>query len=199
MDAVVSEPSSKDLKVLPHNQYDATDALSPSNVSASPLDQFRDWFKQAVDNDQVHEPEVMSLSTATADGIPSARMVLFKQLDARGFVFYTNYSSRKSRELEANPNAALVFYWAAMHRSVRILGKVEKLSKEESEEYYNSRPIGSRLGAWASNQSSVVQEGEVQERLHAVEDRFGVKSDNKDNSTKIPLPEFWGGWRVVPA
>jgi len=199
MDAVVSEPSSKDLKVLPHNQYDATDALSPSNVSASPLDQFRDWFKQAVDNDQVHEPEVMSLSTATADGIPSARMVLFKQLDARGFVFYTNYNSRKSRELEANPNAALVFYWAAMHRSVRILGKVEKLSKEESEEYYNSRPIGSRLGAWASNQSSVVQEGEVQEHLHAMEDRFGVKSDNKDNSKKIPLPDFWGGWRVVPA
>jgi len=199
MDAVVSEPSPKDLKVLPHNQYDATDVLSPSNVSASPLDQFRDWFKQAVDNDQVHEPEVMSLSTATADGIPSARMVLFKQLDARGFVFYTNYSSRKSRELEANPNAALVFYWAAMHRSVRILGKVEKLSKEESEEYYNSRPIGSRLGAWASNQSSVIQEGEVQERLHVVEDRFGVRSDNKDNSTKIPLPDFWGGWRVVPA
>lgn len=198
VDAVLSEPSSTDLKVLPHNQYESGDALSPSNVSPSPLDQFRDWFKQAVDDPQVHEPEVMSLSTATLDGIPSARMVLFKQIDARGFMFFTNYTSRKSRELESNPNAALVFYWAAMHRSVRVLGKVEKVSKQDSEEYYNSRPVGSRLGAWASDQSNVVKDGEVQERLHAVEERFGIQSDSKDLSVKIPLPEFWGGWRVVP-
>jgi len=178
-----------------HKQYDSPDILSPSTVSPSPLDQFRIWFSEAVDRNVV-EPEIMSLSTATPTGIPSARMVLFKQLDTRGFVFFTNYTSRKSQELLANPHAALVFYWKELHRSVRVLGKVEKVDREESERYYKSRPLGSRLGAWASNQSSVVGEGEVHAKLEQVRKRFGV--DDGVQEADIPLPDIWGGWRVVP-
>ncbi|KAF8630893.1 hypothetical protein AX17_005251 [Amanita inopinata Kibby_2008] len=184
------------LKVLSHVQYISSDVLSPQTVLKNPLEQFEKWFKHAVTCDHVEQPEAMSLSTATPDGIPSARIVLFKQLDHRGFIFYTNYNSRKSQELLANPRAALVFYWREIHRSVRVLGRVEKISREESEEYYRSRPIGSRLGAWASKQSSVVKEGEVMHRLHDVERRFGVASTDKDGD--VPLPDFWGGWRVVP-
>jgi pyridoxamine-phosphate oxidase len=189
MDAVISQPSPDQLKVLPHHQYITKDHISPLTVAPSPLDQFRTWFKEAVDGGVVQEPEAMSLSTATPSGIPSARIVLFKQLDPHGFVFFTNYTSRKSQELLRNPNAALVFYWREVHRSVRVLGRVEKVSKEESEEYYHSRPVGSQLGAWASRQSTVVEEGEVNARLHKLEERFGAD---------VPLPEFWGGWRVVP-
>jgi pyridoxamine-phosphate oxidase len=138
----------------------------------------------------------MSLSTATASGIPSARIVLFKQLDSRGFVFFTNYTSRKSKELLENPNAALVFYWREVHRSVRAVGRVEKVSREESEAYFKGRPVGSRLGAWASKQSSVVGEGEVNARLKKLEDRFGIRDGNADGD--VPLPDFWGGWRIVP-
>ena len=138
----------------------------------------------------------MTLATATPEGVPSARIVLFKQLDRRGFIFYTNYNSRKSQELNANPRAALVFFWREIHRSVRILGRVERISREESEEYFKSRPLGSRLGAWASKQSAVIQEGEITQHLHEVEKRFGVSSDDKEGD--VPLPDFWGGWRVVP-
>ncbi|KAG6844659.1 hypothetical protein H0H87_005027 [Tephrocybe sp. NHM501043] len=176
------------LKVLPHHQYITKEGLSPSSVAPSPIDQFRAWFKQAVEG-KVEEPEAMSLSTATASGIPSARMVLFKELDHRGFVFFTNYTSRKSHELLANPHAALVFYWREVHRSVRVVGRVEKVSVEESSEYFHSRPVESQMGAWASKQSSVVGEGEVRERLKKLEQKFGQD---------VPLPEFWGGWRVVP-
>lgn len=189
MDLEISQPSPDKLQVLPHRQYVTADDLSPLTVAQSPLDQFRTWFKEAVEGGHVQEPEAMSLSTATPSGIPSARIVLFKQLDSRGFVFFTNYTSRKSQELLANPNAALVFYWREVHRSVRVLGRVEKISKQESEEYYKSRPVGSQLGAWASRQSTVVAEGEVHERLHKLEKKFG---------DDVPLPDFWGGWRVVP-
>ncbi|THV03853.1 pyridoxamine 5'-phosphate oxidase [Dendrothele bispora CBS 962.96] len=189
MDKIISEPNPDELKVLAHQQYQTSDTLSPSTVLPSPLDQFHVWFKAAVESGKVHEPEAMSLSTATPSGIPSARIVLFKQLDSRGFVFFTNYTSRKSKELEANPNAALVFYWREIHRSVRVVGKVEKVSREESEEYFKSRPIGSQLGAWASKQSTIIGEDVLTERLKNVEEKFG------DN---VPLPDFWGGWRVVP-
>ncbi|KAG5645485.1 hypothetical protein DXG03_006030 [Asterophora parasitica] len=177
------------LKVLPHHQYITPDHLTPNNVLPSPIDQFKSWFKEAVEGKLVQEPEAMSLSTATASGIPSARMVLFKELDPRGFVFFTNYTSRKSKELLANPHAALVFYWREVHRSVRVVGKVEKISQKESEEYFHSRPTESQVGAWASRQSTVVSEGEVHERLYRLEQKFGED---------VPLPEFWGGWRVVP-
>jgi pyridoxamine-phosphate oxidase len=184
------------LQVTDHRQYNTTDSLSPSSVSPCPLDQFRIWFSETLESGVVEEPEAMSLSTATASGIPSVRIVLFKQLDTRGFIFFTNYTSRKSLELLANPLAALVFYWREIHRSVRVLGKVEKISRQESEIYFKSRPLGSRLGAWASKQSSVVGEGEVHAQLEKIRARFGVKDGAED--ADIPLPDFWGGWRVVP-
>jgi len=196
MDTVISQQSPDKIQVLLHRQYHTPDTLSPSTVSPSPLDQFRTWFTEAVQDGTVHEPEAMSLSTATPSGIPSARMVLFKQLDSRGFVFFTNYTSRKSQELLANPHAALVFYWREVHRSIRVLGTVEKINRHESEEYYKSRPVSSRLGAWASRQSTVVGEGEVHARLERLEERFGVHDGDQDND--IPVPDFWGGWRVVP-
>ncbi|KAG5639441.1 hypothetical protein H0H81_002312 [Sphagnurus paluster] len=177
------------LKVLPHHQYITAEGLSPTTVAASPIDQFRTWFKEAVEGGVVQEPEAMSLSTATPSGIPSARMVLFKELDPHGFVFFTNYTSRKSQELLANPHAALVFYWREVHRSVRVVGTVEKVTTEESAEYFHSRPVESQLGAWASRQSTVVGEGEVHKQLHKLKEKFG---------NEVPLPEFWGGWRVVP-
>ncbi|KAK2459635.1 hypothetical protein APHAL10511_008280 [Amanita phalloides] len=193
MDIAVSPD---EIKVLSHVQYNSHGPLSPQTVDKNPLRQFEKWFEYAILSEHVQEPEAMTLATATAEGIPSARIVLFKQLDHRGFIFYTNYNSRKSQELNANPHAALVFYWREIHHSVRILGRVERISREESEEYYKSRPLGSRLGAWASQQSTVIQENEIVQRLHEVEKRFGVTSDDKDGD--IPLPKFWGGWRVVP-
>lgn len=187
------QTSSDTLRVLPHTQYHTEGSLSPSNVAPNPLDQFRAWFTEA--SSKVSEPETMTVSTATASGIPSARTVLFKQVDSTGFVFFTNYTSRKSKELLENPNAALVFYWKELHKQVRILGKVEKLGKEENEEYFHSRPVGSQLGAWASKQSTVVGEGEIEQRLEKYRQRFGADDPSSD---QIPLPDFWGGWRVVP-
>ncbi|KAA1469935.1 pyridoxamine 5'-phosphate oxidase [Dentipellis sp. KUC8613] len=193
MDSYVQEEADK-IKVTRHQQYDTSDELSPTTVHPNPLDQFRAWFKSI--KDQVHEPEAMTLSTATASGIPSSRTVLFKQLDTRGFVFYTNYESRKSRELSENPNASLVFYWQQVHRQVRVLGKAEKVSREDSEAYYRSRPLGSRIGAWASKQSSVVGEDELHRQFKDVEERFGVHEGDEDKD--IPIPDFWGGWRIIP-
>ncbi|KAF9068631.1 hypothetical protein BDP27DRAFT_787302 [Rhodocollybia butyracea] len=195
MDVVISQPSPEKIHVLPHRQYQTSDSLTPSTVSSSPIDQFRVWFKQVVEDGIVKEPEAISLSTATPSGIPSARMVLFKELDERGFVFFTNYTSRKSQELTDNPHAAMVFYWREIHKSVRVMGKVEKISREESEAYFKTRPVGSQLGAWASRQSSVVAEGEVQARLKKIEERFAPSDGLSPN---IPLPDFWGGWRVIP-
>lgn len=187
--------SSDILKVLPHTQYHTDGLLSPANVAPNPLEQFRLWFIEA--SAKVSEPEVMTLSTATASGIPSARTVLFRQLDSTGFVFFTNYTSRKSKELLENPNAALVFYWKELHKQVRILGKVEKLSKEENEEYFRTRPVGSQLGAWASKQSTVIGEGEIEERLEKYRQKFHV-NEGDPSSPQVPVPDFWGGWRVVP-
>lgn len=193
MDAV---PLPEKILVKTHQQYHTPDHISPETVAPNPLDQFRVWFKEISQNDIVQEPEAMSLSTATPSGIPSARIVLFKELDARGFIFFTNYTSRKSQELLANPHAALVFFWREVHKSVRVLGRVEKVSREESEEYFKSRPVGSRVGAWASKQSSVVGEGELGERLEKLQGKFGVSKEDKEG--EVPLPDFWGGWRVVP-
>ncbi|KAF7980483.1 hypothetical protein HWV62_37970 [Athelia sp. TMB] len=195
MDAVI-QTSEKILLIKTHQQYHTPDHISPDNVAPDPLDQFRTWFKQVCENDIVKEPEAMSLSTATPSGIPSARIVLFKELDSRGFIFFTNYTSRKSQELLANPHAALVFFWREVHKSVRVLGRVEKVSREESEEYFRSRPVGSRLGAWASKQSTVVGEGDLAKRLEKLHDKFGVGTEDKEGD--VPLPDFWGGWRVIP-
>lgn len=192
MDLII--PSPDKLKVVSRRQYDPPDSLSPAAVARDPFEQFRTWLTEV--QDAVLEPEAMSLSTASAAGVPSSRFVLFKQLDRRGFVFYTNYTSRKSRELAANPHAALAFYWKEVSRQVRVVGRVEKISAQESEEYYKSRPVGSRLGAWASPQSSVVGENEVKNRLEEVKKKFAVDDNTQD--AEIPLPDFWGGWRVVP-
>ncbi|KAI6110967.1 pyridoxamine 5'-phosphate oxidase [Pisolithus croceorrhizus] len=195
MDLVEVAETTDTLRVRSHVQYNTPDHITPTNVHRSPLEQFHIWFNEARITG-VREPEAMSLSTATASGIPSSRMVLFKQLDKHGFVFYTNYTSRKSKELEENPNAALLFFWREMSRQVRIVGRAEKVSKEENEAYFKSRPVGSQVGAWASKQSSVIEEDILANRLKKFHGRFGVTEDA--NEGDVPAPEFWGGWRVIP-
>jgi pyridoxamine 5'-phosphate oxidase len=133
----------------------------------------------------------MTLATAGADGRPSARMVLLKGVDERGFVFYTNYGSRKAAELDGSGAAALVFWWPPLQRQVRVEGSVERVTREESEAYFRTRPVGSRLGAWASAQSQVIAGREVLERrLRELQEQFG--------DGEVPLPSFWGGYRVRP-
>jgi pyridoxamine 5'-phosphate oxidase len=164
--------------------------LDEADVSHDPLVEFARWFAEAQEA-QVKDPNAMTLATATAEGKPSARIVLLKGVDERGFVFFTDYRSRKSGELEANPRAALVFYWAELDRQVRITGGVSLTTREESERYFKTRPLGSRLGAWASHQSQVIP-GRValEADLREIEERFG--------DGDVPLPPHWGGYRVVP-
>jgi pyridoxamine 5'-phosphate oxidase len=164
--------------------------LDERDVSHDPIVEFARWFAEAQEA-EVLEVNAMTLATATAEGVPSARIVLLKAFDERGFVFFTDYRSRKGGELEANPRAALVFYWGELERQVRITGGVALTSREESEEYFSSRPLGSRLGAWVSHQSRVIPGRSVlEEDLREVERRF------KDGC--VPLPAHWGGYRVVP-
>ena len=193
MDTVI-QPSPDKIQVLSHQQYYTPDNLDPSTVPANPLDLFRQWFTSV--QGAVHEPEAMALSTVSADGFPSTRIVLLKQVDNRGFVFYTNYDSRKSREMDANPRASLAFYWREVHRQVRVVGPVEKVSREESEAYFRSRPLGSRIGAWASNQSAVIAEDELDQQVNQIKERFGIKEGDVD--ADISLPDHWGGWRLIP-
>ena len=172
------------------NEYTRA-GLHERDVSPDPFAQFDRWFNEAV-SAGVAEPNAMTLATASADGDPDARIVLLKGYDARGFNFFTNYESRKGAELSANPRATLVFFWHELERQVRIRGSVAKVSREESDTYFQSRPRGSRLGAWTSRQSAVIAGREVIEaELAAIEARFG--------DGPIPLPPFWGGYRVVPS
>lgn len=164
--------------------------LDEGDVDADPIAQFTRWFDEAV-RAQVVEPNAMCLATATPDAYPSARMVLLKGVDARGFVFYTDYRSRKGTELADNPCASLCFFWPELERQVRINGAVQRVSRAESDEYFQSRPLPSRIGAWTSSQSSVLPSREVLEaQLAANEERFA--------DGMVPLPEHWGGFRVVP-
>ena len=165
--------------------------LSEADLDSNPIQQFNLWFEQALAADLI-EPNAMTLATATADGKPSARIVLLKGVSEQGFVFYTNYGSQKGRQLIANPYAALVFHWDKLERQIRIEGKVEKLSSAESLEYFHSRPKASQLGAWTSNQSQVIANREVLEQKLA-----SLQAQHSDEAT-IPLPEHWGGFRVVP-
>ncbi|KAI0632137.1 pyridoxamine 5'-phosphate oxidase [Trametes polyzona] len=190
MSTAIAQPTPDKIQVLAHEQYESPESLTPASVAPDPLAQFRAWFKAVSEGGAVREPEAMTLCTASASGTPSARVVLLKQADARGFVFYTNYTSRKSRELAENPRAALAFYWRDVHRQVRVVGRAERVTRAESDEYFHSRPRGSQIGAWASRQSTVVGEGEVQARAERLKERFG--------EGEVPLPEFWGGWRIVP-
>jgi len=163
--------------------------LDEGDVAADPVTQFTRWFEQALAA-HVPEPNAMTVATATRAGVPSARIVLLKGFDARGFVFYTNYEGRKGQELAENPVAALVFHWVELHRQVRITGAVEKVSRAESDAYFQSRPRGSRLGAWTSKQSSVLDgRAPLEARLAELTAQFGAGD--------IPLPPFWGGYRVI--
>lgn len=165
--------------------------LDERDVSHDPMVEFSRWFAEAQEA-QVLEPNAMTLATAGADGAPSARIVLLKGFDERGFVFFTDYRSSKGAELEANPRAALVFYWGELERQVRVTGSVSRTSAEESAAYFRSRPLGSRLGAWVSHQSRVIPSRAVlEEDLREVEARFGAGD--------VPLPPHWGGYRLAPA
>jgi len=173
----------------------AGQGVTGSNISVevldNPIDMFAKWFEQAKDTGIVL-PESMTVATATKDGRPSARVVLLKSFDQDGFVFFTNYNSRKGGELADNPHAAIVFHWNILQRQVRIEGAIEKVSEQESLAYFHSRPRGSQLGAWASHQSQPI---DSRETLAAT-----VKElEQKYAGQEIPLPPFWGGFRVKPS
>ena len=164
--------------------------LDEADVSPDPIEQFARWFNDARAA-KVPEANAMTLATVDASGAPSARIVLLKGADARGFAFYTNYDSRKGRELAANPRAALCFFWQPLERQVRIEGTVEKVGRAESEDYFKGRPRQSQIGAWVSQQSSPITSRAELERIEAeLQKRF--------DGGPVPLPDYWGGYRVVP-
>ena len=164
--------------------------LVEEEADADPIGQFRRWFDDAL-SAQVHEPNAMTLATASAGGIPSARMVLLKEVDHEGFVFFTNYESAKGHEIAENPHAALVFFWAALERQVRVQGPVQRISGAESDAYFKERPLGSRLGAWASRQSTpVASRAELERSLQEVGECYA--------DGNVPRPPHWGGYRVLP-
>ena len=164
--------------------------LDEATAADDPFTLFEEWFAEAAQSGLV-EPNAMTLATATPEGKPSARVVLLKDFDARGFSFFTNYESRKGQEMAANPFAALTFWWGPLERQIRIEGRVEKLDAAESDAYYASRPQGSRLGAWVSQQSAVITDRAILEtRLAELEVQYGEDPP--------PRPPFWGGYRVAP-
>lgn len=164
-------------------------SLSENEVAGDPFTQFATWFEQAM-KAEVPELNAMSLSTVNGEGKPSSRIVLIKEFDQRGFSWFTNYDSRKGLELEQNPHAALLFFWSALERQVRIEGKIEKISVQENDTYFHSRPLGSRQSALASAQSQPIANREaLEQKLAAVVDQFGDAP---------PRPEHWGGYRLVP-
>jgi pyridoxamine 5'-phosphate oxidase len=166
-------------------------ALTKATVDPNPIQQFEKWSQEARATGMSEQDAIsMTLSTATRYGQPSARIVLLKAFDEEGFVFYTNYDSRKGNELEENARACLLFYWSPLWRQVRIEGPVERVSAAESDEYFQSRPVGSKIGAWASEQSSMVEDrGALEKRFEEFESKFG---------DKVPRPPHWGGYRVKP-
>jgi pyridoxamine 5'-phosphate oxidase len=171
-------------------QRDAVEELDESNVGLDPIALFRRWFDEAIASGS-RLPDAMTVATATKDGKPSARMVLLKQVDDDGFVFYTNYRSGKAKDLDENPRAALVLYWSGLDRQVRVEGSVERVSSGESDEYFRSRPRESQLGALASPQSEVIESREVLEK------RYGELEElYRDRS--VERPEHWGGYRLKP-
>ena len=164
-------------------------SLDDKDVADNPIEQFRRWFDQAVV--QVPEANAMTLATADAQGVPSARIVLLKGFDDDGFTFFTNYDSQKGRELAENPHAALVVYWPPLERQIRIDGAVEKVGREESDAYFRTRPRAAQIGAWVSQQSMPIASREgLEARLCEMEQRF-VDQD-------VPLPDYWGGYRLIP-
>ncbi len=164
--------------------------LDEKDVDKNPFVQFDRWFKEAVKS-EIPEVNAMAIATANKQGRPSARTVLLKQFDEKGFVFFTNYESAKAKDIAENPQAALLFFWEPLERQIRIVGTVEKVTVAESFEYFRSRPIDSQLGAWASQQSSVISARALLEKA------FGEMLEKFKNG-EIPLPPFWGGLRIIP-
>jgi pyridoxamine 5'-phosphate oxidase len=164
--------------------------LSKSSVASDPFVQFSNWVDEYLSSKPT-EPNAFILSTVGETGQPSSRVVLLKGFDTRGLVFFTNYGSRKSRELEANPMAAMTFFWPELERQIHIAGRAEKTSREESEAYFATRPTASKLGAWASKQSErLSNREELENRMNELTAEYG--------DGEIPCPPFWGGWRIVP-
>jgi pyridoxamine 5'-phosphate oxidase len=186
----MSSPTRTGLSIADLRREYSRAGLHESDLDPDPFKQFAVWFEEALVAN-VLETNAMTLATATLDGRPSARIVLLKGLDDEGFVFYTNYESRKGRELAANPHAALLFYWAELTRQVRVEGTIVKVSAEESEAYFRSRGELSRLGAWASRQSQVVSGREVLDQR--MQDLI-AEYEGRD----IPIPPYWGGYRLIP-
>ncbi len=166
-------------------------SLDESDVAGDPIDQFTRWWDEAIKSN-IDEVNAMTLATATKTGIPSARIVLLKGYDANGFVFFTNYESQKGKELAENPQAALVFFWKELERQVRIDGIIEKVAAIESDAYFQSRPAGSRIGAWASPQSKQISGREV------IENNYRVFEEKFPDPEAIPRPLHWGGYIVKP-
>lgn len=184
-----SSETQKDLAGL--RRHYALQTLRESDVSADPFEQFEKWFLQAVDS-KLLEPNAMTLATASKTGIPSARIVLLKGFDKQGFVFFTNYESQKGRELDENPHACLLFSWLELERQVRISGHVNRVATGESEQYFQGRPKGSQIGAWASPQSQVIaSRRQLEDCVVALEKEYS-------EADALPLPPFWGGYRVTP-
>ena len=165
-------------------------SLLETDVASNPFEQFNRWWDDAIKS-ELDEVNAMTLATASATGMPSARIVLLKSVSADGFVFFTNYNSHKGKELEENPFACLVFFWKELERQIRITGTIEKVSAAESDEYFYSRPVGSRIGAWASPQSSIISSREtIETNIVKYEQEFG--------GTEITRPPHWGGYIVKP-
>ena len=164
--------------------------LNHSELDINPVKQFEIWYQQTIDN-KLHEPGAMSLATVDAEGQPWQRIVLLKLFDEKGFVFFTNYESRKAQQIELNPKVSLLFPWHALGRQLKIMGEAEKISTAESLKYFLSRPRGSQLGAWASHQSQMINSRSI---LETAVDSIKQKYANKE----VPLPPFWGGYRVKP-
>lgn len=164
--------------------------LSEKTVEKNPFQQFQKWYDEVI-KEEISWGEAANLATVNSDCKPSARIILLKEFDEKGFIFFTNYSSKKSNDLQSNPHASLLFYWKEFERQIRIQGIIEKLGKDKSEKYFHSRPRESQIGAWASDQSKKIPDRQYLDiRFAEFEKKFGEE--------EIPLPEFWGGYRLVP-
>ncbi len=183
------------MKLADLRQDYSLQSLDMTDVANDPIEQFKKWFAEAIIS-EILEPNAMTLATATADGKPSARIVLLKDIDNQGFVFFTNYQSKKGMEIAANPHAALCFSWLELQRQIRIEGTVEKIAAADSDAYFQSRPVGSRIGAWASPQSQIIDNRAViEENENVYKKQF--YTEGVDN-VEIPRPAHWGGYVLKP-
>jgi pyridoxamine 5'-phosphate oxidase len=189
-DAYLTTPADTTVDPAALRQRFMSEGLDRDQLDADPVAQFQRWYQQVIDA-RIPEPNAMSLATVDADGQPSLRTVLLKLYDADGFVFFTNYESRKARQMDGNDRVALLFPWVALARQVKILGRAARIPTGESLKYFVTRPRGSRIGAWSSPQSQVISSRSLlEEKVAEMKRRFG--------DGEVPLPHFWGGYRVVP-